>query len=115
MTSVRARLQAGDIRLEAAGKVTNSIVNGSYEFRVGNLETGEEIGYKGPYDLCCQFFNEAGKTCKWEGVYPNQTRTGGCPIPEGPFTASIRRPFWTNSLGAPLPDSPRLGRPARQG
>ena len=36
------------------------------------LEDGQEIAYKGPYTLCCQFFDNS--NCVWEGEYPNQVR-----------------------------------------
>ena len=39
--------QAGQMMLEASGEVANTISNGTFQFTVGNIESGEEIGYKG--------------------------------------------------------------------
>ena len=44
----------------------------TYDFKVMRLEDGQEIAYKGPYTLCCQFFDNS--NCVWEGEYPNQVR-----------------------------------------
>ena len=28
-----------------------------------------------------------------QGTYPNQTRSSGCPVPQGPFIARVKRPM----------------------
>ena len=45
--------QAGQMLLEASGEVENPIGNGTFQFTVGNIESGEEIGYKGLGSALC--------------------------------------------------------------
>ena len=64
---------------------------------VKHIEDGQEIAYKGPYSLCCQFFDNS--NCTWVGEYPNNTQVGGCPIPRGPWKAAVKRPLWIRLPG----------------
>ena len=69
----------------------------TYDFSVKHIEDGQEISYKGPYGLCCEFFDNS--NCTWVGEYPNNTQVGGCPVPRGPWSASIKRPLWIRLPG----------------
>eukprot|EP00960_Hanusia_phi_P063304 765441-Hanusia_phi.AAC.8 len=62
-----------------------------------NLNEGTEIAYRGPYSLCCSFFD--GSNCSWEGEYPQLVQVGGCPILPQTFSSTLRRPLWIKSAG----------------
>eukprot|EP00287_Rhodomonas_sp_CCMP768_P015414 CAMPEP_0196757724 /NCGR_PEP_ID=MMETSP1091-20130531/103813_1 /TAXON_ID=302021 /ORGANISM="Rhodomonas sp., Strain CCMP768" /LENGTH=496 /DNA_ID=CAMNT_0042106509 /DNA_START=9 /DNA_END=1499 /DNA_ORIENTATION=- len=96
-TSLEGTTVDGYMILDVEGILHKPIYNGSYEFKVAHVQEGEEIAYKGPYDLCCTFFDRV--QCTWEGTYPNQQQVGGCPVSAGPFSARIRRPLWIKASG----------------
>ena len=62
--------------LKLEGDLRTEIANGTYDFKVMHVADGQEIAYRGPYSLCCQFFDNS--NCVWEGEYPNQVRPPAC-------------------------------------
>ena len=89
----------GTMVLKLEGATPAAIPNGTYDFKVMHLQDGREIHYKGPFDLCCQFFDDS--NCVWEGEYEkgDQVQVGGCPVAKGPWTATIKRPLWIRLPG----------------
>jgi hypothetical protein len=72
------------------GVVNNKLEKGYYRIKIWHEQTGNEIYYKGPYDICNNFrlFNK----------YKPHNTSEECPY-FGPFAVSISRPLYKELPG----------------